>query len=391
MCVKLFLPALLIFKLGSQLELETGMRYVPILIWAIGYNLLSIAIGVIATRFFSLPGWTTPALAFNNTTSLPLLLIQSLSATGILESVLRDGDTADAAVDRAVSYFLVNALVSNSLTFALGPRLLGSAGEDGGSDENEDGEDNQADGEQTDGADERSRPDEDHIIDEETTLLPHHHVVKVNWAGYQGYQHGHHYWKRLPPWAQSTLDIAYQFLNAPLIGAIIGAIIGLTPALHKLFFNKFNNGGYMNAWLTSSIQNIGDLFASLQIIVVGVKLSQSLRKMKRGEESGAFSWRSFIFITLVRFLIWPAISISIIYALATKTGLLSSDPMLWFAMMLMPTGPPAMILTALSDVSGSPETEKMAIAKFLTASYAITPLICFAVVGALKASQAALG
>jgi predicted permease len=31
MCVKLFLPALLIFKLGSQLELETGMRYVPIL------------------------------------------------------------------------------------------------------------------------------------------------------------------------------------------------------------------------------------------------------------------------------------------------------------------------------------------------------------------------
>lgn len=42
--------------------------------------------------------------------------------------------------------------------------------------------------------------------------------------------------------------------------------------------------------------------------------------------------------------------------------------MLWFAMMLMPTGPPAMILVALSDVTGSPEQEKMAIAKFLTAS-----------------------
>lgn len=76
--------------------------------------------------------------------------------------------------------------------------------------------------------------------------------------------------------------------------------------------------------------------------------------------------------------------------LATKTGLLAADPILWFAMMLMPTGPPAMILVALSDVNGSPEHQKLAIAKFLTISYAITPLICFAVVGALKASEAAL-
>lgn len=40
--------------------------------------------------------------------------------------------------------------------------------------------------------------------------------------------------------------------------------------------------------------------------------------------------------------------------------------MLWFCLMLMPTGPPAMKLTALADVNGSKESEKMAIAKFLT-------------------------
>lgn len=34
-------------------------------------------------------------------------------------------------------------------------------------------------------------------------------------------------------------------------------------------------------------------------------------------------------------------------------------------MMLMPTGPPVMKLTALADVSGSTEMEKMTIAKFL--------------------------
>jgi hypothetical protein len=67
-----------------------------------------------------------------------------------------------------------------------------------------------------------------------------------------------------------------------------------------------SEGGYFNAWLMNSIKNIGDLFASLQIIVVGVKLSQSLRNMKRGEESGPFSWKGFSFITAVRFFIWPA-------------------------------------------------------------------------------------
>lgn len=84
------------------------------------------------------------------------------------------------------------------------------------------------------------------------------------------------------------------------------------------------------------------------------------------------------------------ISIAIIYALATKTQVLDADPMLWFSMMLMPTGPPAMILVALSDVNGSPEMEKMAIAKFLTVMYGITPFICFAVVGSLKATEAAI-
>jgi len=104
------------------------------------------------------------------------------------------------------------------------------------------------------------------------------------------------------------------------------------------------------------------------------------------------------------------ISIPLIWAIASKTKLLDADPMLWFSMMLMPTGPPAMILVALTDVMGAEETMKMTVAKFLTVSsyvyfvspiylltcnmqqisYAITPMICFAVVGALKATEAAI-
>lgn len=86
----------------------------------------------------------------------------------------------------------------------------------------------------------------------------------------------------------------------------------------------------------------------------------------------------------------PSISTAVIYGLAVKTNVLTKDPILWFALMLMPTGPPALKLTALADVNGSDEAEKMSIAKFLTISYAISPLISFAVVAALKASQAAV-
>lgn len=84
---------------------------------------------------------------------------------------------------------------------------------------------------------------------------------------------------------------------------------------------------------------------------------------------------------------FSSISISVIYLFASRTNLLSSDPTLWFTMMLMPTGPTAMVsmasiahtitrlnqsvlqkLTALADVSGSNEVERLSIAKFLSVS-----------------------
>lgn len=91
-------------------------------------------------------------------------------------------------------------------------------------------------------------------------------------------------------------------------------------------------------------------------------------RMKKGESSGRVPLLPLLLITLVRFIIWPAISISLIYLLATHTSLLSDDPILWFSMMLMPTGPPALLLTALADVTGATEEEKLSIAKFLTVS-----------------------
>lgn len=94
--------------------------------------------------------------------------------------------------------------------------------------------------------------------------------------------------------------------NALQIGAVIGTIIGMTPPLHRAFFNEPQKGGIFTAWLTESVSKIGALFAALQVVVVGVKLSSSLRKMRRGEEGGKLPWLPTTVVLFVRFVIWPA-------------------------------------------------------------------------------------
>lgn len=226
-------------------------------------------LGIILTRLLKLPSWLTPAMSFNNTTSLPLLLIQSLDSTGILKSLLMsDTDTTSAALNRAKSYFLVCAIVSNSLTFSLGPRLL---------DHEEAPDPDQLQGKNQpqveDSSDTRQQESQDnHQSDhanggatENTSLLPEYLVRRGAEAEETGYHRGKSVWDRLGPRTRSFIDLLYGFLNAPLVGAVIGAIIGLAPPLHKAFFDEPQEGGIFKAWLTSCIQNVGDLFAALQV------------------------------------------------------------------------------------------------------------------------------
>ena len=291
------------------------------------------AIGFGLTRFLRLPSWVTPAICFNNTTSLPLLLIQSLNATGVLSTLLMsDSDTTRQAITRANSYFLVCSIVSNSLTFALGPKLLG--GEDP-PDEEEEEEDKKLDdpddqginGGGVEGTEDieqgRIQPTwlafgsangtanctADHhdaeVVTEETSLLPDVVVRHGVAAGHEVYKEGKKGWDRLPRWVQQFLEFMSAFFNGSLIGAVVGAVIGVVPSLHTVFFADQQDGGIFTAWLTSSVQNLGDLFASLQVVVVGVKLSSCLRKMKKGEDSGSVPWLPMCLVLGIRFVLSP--------------------------------------------------------------------------------------
>lgn len=338
------------------------------LVWAILYSLVSIGVGLLAVKFLKFPAWVTPAVAFNNTTSLPLLLIESLRSTGILDRLILDGDSTEKAISRAQSYFLVCAIVGNCFTFAVGPRLIDAENAPGESSDDEDEGDTDAAAADDDDAAERGSINEGEL----TSLLPH----RVRKAGGKAHQHvfflGKQNMEKLSPRTQEVLIFLFDFLNAPLLGAVIGAIIGLTPPLHRAFFNDSNDGGFLNAWLTSSLKKIGELFVTLQVVVVGVSLSSSLRKMKRGEDNG-LPLLPTAFVMLIRLVVWPLISIAVIWVLATKTNTLQQDPILWFTMMMMPTGPTAMKLIAMAEVNGANEDDKMVISKVLTVSSMDSP------------------
>jgi predicted permease len=328
--VKVLLPCLLINNLGKQLKPETAYEYVPIistylsklivwtiiltlrLVWAIIYNVLSIILGRVLCRIFNLPRWTVPAVAFNNTTSLPLLLIESLQTTGILTPLVGKGEETSDAVTRARTYFLVSAVVSHALTFGLGGSELKGDDEDGpGDNKKQNGHDNGAPRQRYRDDPEAQEDDENEDEDDsdsapDTSLLPHavnHHVHRVNKKTNTVVNR---FMEKLPGFLRRAILAVYEFMTPPLVGALIGGVIGFAPPLHKLFFADSNEGGYFNAWLTQSIKNVGQLFVTLQVVVVGVKLAQALRKEKRGENTETLNWLPVTIVAVVRYFIWPA-------------------------------------------------------------------------------------
>lgn len=395
-CVRMFLPALLVTKIGSELHSGSASRYLIILVWAVICHLVSFVVGVVAHLWFGMPDWTTVAVMFNNTTSYPLLLIGALEQTGILGSLITDGnESTGEAVERAKSYFLVFATVSSCLTFAVGPRLIDTehAAESTDEEDDEDKDDIHDEEEEGNshgdgahgggsasgvlrargqGAGEADGEGEGDGDTEHTRLLKRRRASTlslkqraffpstrraslVEWDE-DGAGKGRidaelkrrpsmvprRQWIKLTPRTKWWLLFISDFFNAPLLGAIVGAIIGLIPPLHRAFFNDTYEGGIFTAWLTSSWKSIGGLFVPLPVVVAGVSLYTAMKEARRadadGREDGRLPWGTVTFIMVVRFVIWPAVSISVIYALAKKTDVLGQDPMLWFAMMLMPTG-----------------------------------------------------
>ncbi|RAO68596.1 uncharacterized protein BHQ10_004608 [Talaromyces amestolkiae] len=360
-CVKIFLPALILVKLGSELSLDIALHYVPVLVWSILYTLLSICIGHVLSRCLRLPTWVTPAIAFNNTSSLPLLLLQTLQSTGSLKLITMPGQSESGCMNRAQSYFLVCAVVSKSIAYAVAPRMLSHADSNGRK-----GDDRETRHDRDEGLnvsvqpqnqfrhditntseDQQGEEEEEEEVNEQTSLLPR----PIRTVRHNFFLKTHHLFSYLPRPVRRRIDaLDSPFLDTAILCAATGVLLGLVPKLHRAFFSPYEEGGIFNAWLISSIKNVGTLFTSLQVFLLGCKLGASFERIKRSPSHS------------------PSES-----SLEenddeeeSHTAIIPHDPVLWFALMVIPTGPPALLNSGLADMSAEvTKGDKMAIAKML--------------------------
>lgn len=196
----------------------------------------------------------------------------------MLENLLwGSSDSVSAAVTRAKSYFLVNAMIADSLTFGLGTRLLGNPSNEEAPDKKKEEGGGEGDDEEEGTVHDGNGVDEEEArATEETSLLPKRAVRMGLDYKQKSLRLGRQTWAKMPGWLQSTLSFLGSLVCAPLIGAMVGLFVALVPGLQTAFFGETSEGGFLNAWLTKSIENIGELFTALQVVVVGVKLSQGV-------------------------------------------------------------------------------------------------------------------
>ncbi|KAM3084028.1 hypothetical protein ACMFMG_001865 [Clarireedia jacksonii] len=421
--VKIFLPALEFAKIGRQLHAGGGHRYNIIMIWACVTHSVLFLIGAASHYLLGMPDWITATIMFNNTTSYPLLLIQALDQTGLLDTLITTGrGTDDDPIEQAKSYFLVYSVLSSCLTFAIGPRLMDTElAHEPPQDEDllstldhlqQEGDEEASETVVTNGL---LSPNEhtgllspvfrrpSAISGRSTSFFPSRRgsssrTVRdpIVYDRRPSSLVSRKQWFSLSDRVRWWLLFFYDFLNAPLLGAIAGAIVGLSPTLHRWFFNQTVNGGIFTAWLTASLENVGILFVSLPVVGAGVSLYTAMQKTQKdtikgkGKEIPGTPYLTTLFVLIVRLVIAPIFSTGTIYYLATHTTWIGRDPILWFSMMFMPVGPSAVKLITMVEVSDASEADQHKIAKLLAISYTISPVLAFAVVGSLRACEAAM-
>ncbi|SGZ32153.1 BQ5605_C043g12095 [Microbotryum silenes-dioicae] len=306
-------------------------------------------------------------------TSLPLLLLHALLQTRALDSLVRPGEPLFLVLSRGRVYILINALVGNLTRFAFGPYLL------------------------------RGDPK----VEGQIRLPSDHHPGAFPITRSTGDE------ERAPPpvWTRVTHRLGKSlrkastaltgFLNSPLLGVVAACFFGLISWFHHHLFDK---GGWLTP-LSDTINNVGNLYTVLQMFILGGHLYS-----KQGSKT---SYLALVWLFSFRFLVMPGISISTIYLIRVHLPTLlvrctsdqrqrvssanlfftpcnarhpkqRNDPVLGFVLMLSNVGQPAFTLSAIAEMADLGPRIEGQIARTLTASYVVTPLIALTVTAALE-------
>ncbi|KAJ7459790.1 hypothetical protein FB451DRAFT_560203 [Mycena latifolia] len=334
-----FLPALLFAEIGP-LATASNLRNCRLADYSLSLFFQCVALTVaVLSHMAGMPRHYIPMFIFNNVTSLPLLLINALATTGGLNALVTDGRTLESVLKTGRVYILINALVGNLTRFAFGPFLM------------------------------KTRQSKVRFNAEDGLLLP-------NSTGHIALPDDDQDLKptievRIISSLKRGQDWIVGAINPPLRGGLLAIVFGMIPWFHHELFGP----GILSP-ISDSISNLGKLFSALQMLVLGSHLYS-----KKGAKPQPFllAW-----LFTYRFVIAPAISISMVYYIRTTwPNLIDKDPMLDFVIAMSNVGPPALTLSAVAAMAELTSDVEGQVSRILTSSYAVTPLISFPVTIAL--------
>ncbi|OCH86382.1 hypothetical protein OBBRIDRAFT_761455 [Obba rivulosa] len=354
LCANLFLPCLIIEQMGPQLTAEKLARLWVVPVWGLASTLLAHLIGWAGQAVLRLPYWTIVAAGRPNTTALPLLLLQALASTGVLDA-LGDGEDAGTTLRRAKAMILLNVIVQQTFTFQTAPAILKR--DDGRKKDAEDGNRLRTgpgrtspivqDHEHVGLLHDHDGMEDDEQIDYHDALNPIEDTPDLHWPLCLG------------P-LEKPVKAIYSYMSPPLIGAIIALFLGMIPPLNSLFFSP---DGALYASITQSIENLGELFVALQAFTVGAELA-NVPSIRPGIVP-------MVFVLAVRFVVMPALSFLFVWLTAGR-GFYVDDPLVWFVLIIIPAGPSAMLLANVAELV---KVDIGPIIGYLTIAYMLSPLL----------------
>ncbi|KAL8046951.1 hypothetical protein ABFS82_08G212000 [Erythranthe guttata] len=172
-------------------------------------------------------------------------------------------------------------------------------------------------------------------------------------------KHNEAWWIRI---MANIHQLAEELTTPPILAAIIGFIFGAVTWLRELIIGENAPLRVIN----DSIKLLGDGTIPCITLILGGNLTQGLRK-------GTVKPSIIIAVICVRYVLLPIVGIFVVRT-ASHFGLLSSDPLYQFVLMIQFTLPPAMnigTMTQLFDVAQE-ECSILFLWTYLVAAFALT-------------------
>ncbi|CAG8435926.1 8603_t:CDS:2 [Ambispora gerdemannii] len=329
-------PCLLFSQVARSIDLDTLTRLWPLVVSFFFFMLMGGILGVIGGKILrfscSQINLVVNGIIFNNIQSVPIGLIQSMAATNAIQFLFEnDRDTPEKTVARGISYALLNALFANILRFSLGTWLLQKGHTD----------------EVLVNVEEASQTNHtiNSIANENTPLMRGQETLLSS---------------SIYKWTENIYFSIKEFMNFPLLSAILAIMIGTIPQLKQLFFES----QLFYQLITRPIEYIGNIAIPMTLLILGSQMN-NLSTSQNREVLLPIS-----FIMLCRLIVMPIIGI--ILVIATRSWYFE-DPMLWFVLMVSASGPTAINLLNIAQMVGAFEQE---ISALLVYSYlALIPML----------------